>query len=88
MSVLFLMAMGGLQNRSQTLSSMAKLGRPPLASAAETHQMVEARQLWGRGLQWNDAQILASVVIGGVQLWTVDLKLAAVAAELGVAWHG
>jgi hypothetical protein len=49
---------------------------------------VEARRLWGRAIQWNDARILASIVIGGVKLWTVDKKLLEIAAELGVAWDG
>jgi hypothetical protein len=82
------LAMGSLKDRAQTLWSLSKLGHPPLATDAETHQMVEARRLWGRGIQWNDARILASTVIGGVKLWTVDKKLLEIAGELGVAWNG
>ncbi|MEI8037060.1 MAG: type II toxin-antitoxin system VapC family toxin [Verrucomicrobiota bacterium] len=82
------LAMGSLMGRAQMLWSLSKLGHPPLATAAETHQMVEARRLWGRGIQWNDAQILASVVIGGVKLWTVDQKLLEIAGEMDVAWSG
>jgi hypothetical protein len=80
------LSMGCLKDRQQTLWSLSRLGRPPLATEAETMQMVEARRLWGRGIQWNDAQILASVVIGGVKLWTGDLRLADIATEMGVAW--
>lgn len=82
------LAMGNLQGRPQALWSLSKLGRPPIATDAETHQMVEARRLWGRGIQWNDASILASVVIGGVKLWTVDVRLSEIAREMGVAWNG
>jgi len=82
------LAMGSLKDRPQTLWSLSKLGRPPLATNAETHQMVEARRLWGRGMEWNDARILASAVIGGVKLWTLDKRLAQAAQELGVAWNG
>jgi hypothetical protein len=82
------LAMGSLRDRPQTLWSLSKLGRPPIAPDAETHQMVEARRLWGRGLQWNDARILASVVIGGVKLWTVDYRLGEIAREMEVAWNG
>jgi hypothetical protein len=64
------------------------LGRPPLATDAETLQMVEARRLWGRGIGWNDAKILASVVIGGCLLWTRDRRLDEIAKEVGVAWRG
>lgn len=82
------LAMGSLKGRTETLWSLSSLGRPPLANDAETHQMVEARRLWGRGIQWNDARILASVVIGGAKLWTDDTKLAAIADEMGVLWKG
>jgi len=82
------LAMGSLKDRAQTLWSLSKLGHPPLATDAETHQMVEARRLWGRGIQWNDARILASAVIGDVKLWTVHKKLLEIAGEMGVAWNG
>ncbi len=82
------LSMGGLKDREQTLWSLARLGRPPLATEAETNRMVEARRLWGRGIQWNDAQLLASAVIGGVKLWTLDGRLAEIAGEMGAAWDG
>ena len=81
------LAMGCLKDRAQTLWSLSRLGRPPLASAAETHQMVEARRLWGRGIQWTDARLLASVVIGGAKLWTTDKNLLEIAGEMGLAWN-
>lgn len=81
------LSMDCLKDRSQTLWSLSRLGRPPLASDAETQQMVDARKLWGRGIQWNDAKILASAVIGGVKLWTVDYALAEIAREMGIDWN-
>ena len=80
------LSMGTLRNRDRTLWDLTRLGRPPLATDAETRQMVEARRLWGRGIGWNDAKILASVVIGGCLLWTRDSRLDEIAAELNVAW--
>lgn len=82
------LSMGTLRNREQTLWDLTRLGRPPLATDAETRQMVEARRLWGRGIGWNDAKILASVVIGGCLLWTRDSRLDEIAEELKVAWRG
>jgi predicted nucleic acid-binding protein len=82
------LSMGGLKDRSHALWNLSRLGRPPLASDAETMQMVDARRLWGRGIQWNDAKILASAVIGGVKLWTVDYALAEIAREMRVDWKG
>lgn len=82
------LSMGTLRNRDQTLWDLTRLGRPPLATDAETRQMVEARRLWGRGIGWNDAKILASVVIGSCVLWTRDRRLEEIAAEMGVSWRG
>lgn len=65
-----------------------KLNCPPIASFSETQQMVEARRLWGRGIQWKDANILASSVLVGVPLWTFDLRLKAIAEEMGVSFTG
>jgi predicted nucleic acid-binding protein len=82
------LGMGNLSNREMTLWDLTRLGRPTLATDGETRQMVEGRRLWGRGIGWNDAKILASVVIGNCFLWTCDRRLDAVAEEMGVAWRG
>ncbi|MEO5913255.1 MAG: PIN domain-containing protein [Luteolibacter sp.] len=80
------LSMGMLKDRQQTLFDLAKLNRPPIATFAETRQMVESRRLWGRGIQWNDARILASAILGQVPLWTFDIRLNEIAKELGVAY--
>ncbi|MEO5712199.1 MAG: type II toxin-antitoxin system VapC family toxin [Luteolibacter sp.] len=80
------LSMGNLKNRQQTIFDLAKLNRPPIATFAETRQMVEARKLWGRGIQWNDARILASAILGQVPLWTFDIRLGEIARELGVGF--
>ena len=54
---------------------------------AETRQMVEGRRLWGRGIGWNDAKILASVVIGSCWLWTNDRRLDEIAGQMNAAWR-
>jgi predicted nucleic acid-binding protein len=82
------LSMGTLRNREVLLWDLTRLGRPQLATDAETRQMVEARKFWGIGICWNDAKILASVVIGSCLLWTLDKRLDKAAAELGVAWRG
>ena len=82
------LSMGTLKNRQQTVLDLSRLNRPPIASFSETQQMVESRRLWGRGIQWNDAVILASAILGGVPLWTFDLRLKDIAAGLGVNFSG
>lgn len=82
------LTMGTLKNRQQTIFDLSQLSRPPLASFSETRQMVESRRLWGRGIQWNDARILASSVLGEIPLWTFDLRLQLIARELEIAFEG
>jgi predicted nucleic acid-binding protein len=82
------LTMGTLKNRQQTIFDLSQLSRPPMASFSETRQMVESRKLWGRGIQWNDARILASSILGEIPLWTFDLRLKEIARELGVAFEG
>lgn len=77
------LSMGTLKSRPQTLFDLSCLNRPPIASFSETRQMIEARRLWGRGLQWNDARILASAILGEIPLWTTDRRLSDIAGELG-----
>jgi hypothetical protein len=47
--------------------------------------LIERRSLMGRGIGWADVQLLASASLTGVPIGTLDGRLAAVAAELGVA---
>ncbi|MFU8889370.1 MAG: hypothetical protein ACNA8N_12295 [Trueperaceae bacterium] len=37
---------------------------------------------------WVDRQLLASALLAGTRVWTLDRRLAAAAAELGVAAEG
>jgi len=48
--------------------------------------MVETRRLYGRGLQWNDIQLLAAAKLSPAPLWTRDHRLATAAEEFGVGW--
>lgn len=82
------LSLGTLKDREQTILDLSTLGRPPLASFSETRRMIDARKLWGRGIGWNDAQLLASAIIGGVPLWTFDLRLKEIAVESNVNFSG
>ena len=48
---------------------------------------VRERDLYGRGVGWIDIHLLASAIVGRLQLWTADPRFAAVAKELGVAYE-
>ncbi len=54
----------------------------------ETLHFISERVLYSKGIQWNDAVILASVVItGDTVLWTRDRRLREIAENLGVAYN-
>ncbi len=53
----------------------------------EVVQFVRDRDLHGRGVGWVDIHLLASALVGRLQLWTAHASFAAVVADLGVAYR-
>ena len=48
--------------------------------------MIEIHRLYGRGIGYIDAHLLAAALIDAtVKLWTADKRLAAVAEDFGIA---
>jgi predicted nucleic acid-binding protein len=78
------LACGNLKDRAVILTDLDALPAATLASDAEVLQLVEGRRLWGRGLGWIDAHLLASALLSKCRLWTLDIKLAKAAVELGL----
>ena len=78
------LACGILNGRAAILSDLHALPPSRLASNAEVLQLIEARRLWGRGLGWIDAHLLASALLSNCRFWTLDVRLAKAAAELGL----
>ena len=78
------LACGNLGKRESILADLAALPAATRASDAEVMHLVESRKLWGRGLGWVDAHLLASALLSHCQLWTMDKRLGATAAELGL----
>jgi hypothetical protein len=52
----------------------------------EVVALVRARRLFGRGIGWIDAHLLASSLVSGAQLYTADVPLAGIARGLGIAY--
>jgi hypothetical protein len=50
-------------------------------------EFVRDRDLHGRGVGWIDVHLLASAIVGRLQLWTADPRFRAVAGEFGVAYE-
>jgi predicted nucleic acid-binding protein len=47
---------------------------------------VRNRNLHGLGVGWIDVHLLASAIVGRLQLWTADPRFSAVAKDLGVGY--
>jgi predicted nucleic acid-binding protein len=77
---------GDRGRREDLLADYDLMDRAPLVRHAEVVAFVRDHRLNGRGIGWIDAHLLASALVAGLRLWTADMPLAAVAAELGIAY--
>jgi len=81
------LACGNLKNRGEVLQLLGELPAAPMATDPEALDFIERRALMGRGIGYVDVHLLASVALAGTaQLWTQDKRLAAVAADLELAY--
>lgn len=78
-------ALGQVTARAEVLADLATLESPRVAEHDEVLALIERSRLWGRGIGWVDAHLLASVLLDRIRLWTLDASLARVARDLGVA---
>jgi hypothetical protein len=51
-------------------------------------QFLEIHRLYGRGIGWNDIQLLVAARLSGNFLWSKDRRLADAAKELDVSYLG
>lgn len=78
--------MGNLRDRASFLQRLRQMEAAPVAKEDEVSEMVESRSLYGRGIGWIDAHLLASVLLArDVLLWSRDRRLIAAAAAVGRA---
>jgi predicted nucleic acid-binding protein len=78
------LACGSLANRDGFLRLLGALPRATVAEHEEVMRLVQARGIHGRGLGWVDVHLLASTLLDGCALWTLDKRLEEVATQLGV----
>jgi predicted nucleic acid-binding protein len=79
-------ALGSLKNRESILGSLKGLPQAATATDEEVQQFIESNALFGLGIGYIDAHLLAAVRLNaGSQLWTRDKRLGAIANRMGVA---
>ena len=79
------LACGGLKNRSQILADLNSLPLAVPANHGEVLQLIEKHRLWGKGIGWIDAHLLASALISKSYIWSMDKRLALVASALHIS---
>ena len=70
--------------RLPLLSRYRLLTWSPACSHSEAVSLVQRNRLHGRGIGWMDVHLLASAMKDGVGLLTADLRLDAIAKEMGL----
>jgi predicted nucleic acid-binding protein len=81
------LALGHLRQRQEVLGALSNLPRALMASDAEVLHFIEANAIFGRGVGYIDAHLLAATrLTAGARLWTRDKRLNGLAAPLGLAF--
>jgi len=80
------LALGHLKQRELVIRTLQELPQATLAKDGEVLEFIERENLFGLGIGYIDAHLLASVrLTAGATLWTRDKKLAEVAKLLKLA---
>ena len=80
------LALGHLSRRSEILGLLHNLPQATVATDDEVLTLIDERQLFGLGIGYVDAHLLAATTLTtAARLWTRDKRLAAVAGQHGLA---
>lgn len=80
------LALGNLRQRDIVLNALSDLPQASVATDAEALHVIDRHALFGRGIGYVDAHLLAAVQLTAwTKLWTRDKRLHAVANQLGLA---
>jgi predicted nucleic acid-binding protein len=80
------LALGNLRERDLVLGALRELPQAAIASDDEMLYAIDSRGLFGLGIGYVDAHLLAAVQLtAGAKLWTRDRRLQTVAARLGLS---
>lgn len=80
------LACGNLKDRAMILSFLQWLPMSIEAEHEEVLYFIENNRLMGKGIGYVDAHLIASAVLTGVPIWTLDKKLAQVADGLQIKY--
>ena len=76
---------GSIRNRQEILGLLKLLPEATPATDQEALDFLELHHLFGRGLGWVDIHLLASALLTGIRIWTLDKRMALAASYVGIA---
>lgn len=80
------LALGNMRRRGPVLTNLRDLPQATMATNDEMLRFIDAQALFGRGVGYVDAHLLAATrLTPGAKLWTRDRRLHAVAAQMSLA---
>jgi predicted nucleic acid-binding protein len=79
------LALGNLRQREAILQFLQDLPQAVSAGDGEVLGFIEQNAIFGLGIGYVDAQLLASARLSAALLWTHDKRLLEVASRLGLA---
>jgi predicted nucleic acid-binding protein len=78
-------ALGHLSHRKDIVELLGHLPQAEVATDREVLTLIERRQLYGLGIGYVDAQLLAATQLTpDARLWTADKRLAAAGSQLNL----
>jgi len=78
------LACGNLPQRARALENFKALPPATLATDTDALGLLERWKLWGLGIGWVDAHLIASALLSRCILWTHDERLKNAAHRVGV----
>lgn len=78
------LALGSVSRREEAFKYLDRFPRPRVAEHGEVLALIERAPLWGRGIGWVDAHLLASALLDHLRVWTLDRRLSTIAHQLNV----
>ncbi len=79
------LACGNLKNRGEILGLLTSLQAAQTAGYSEVLHLLDSHRFYGIGLGWIDAHLLASTLLTGCGLWTLDKPLRSAAGKLKIS---
>jgi predicted nucleic acid-binding protein len=78
------LSLGSLRRRDEVLSLLSELPSASVVPHDDMRALGDRFRLAGRGIGWVDAHLIASAMVDGMRLWTLDRRLGLVARSLGL----